>query len=369
MPGLRAAPRRDESGAVAIVIAVLMASVLLGLGAVVLDIGSLYGERRQLQNGADAAAVAVAQGCAPPAACDSLTSNGGTAGKYAGDNDFHDGKAGIDLVCGTAPGLGGCPAKQGAWDCVPPPSSGALAGAPYVQVQTSTLTASGSTLLPPILARALSGNSSYNGSTVRACARASFGAASALAALPLTVSDCTFIKALPLKPAPPPVSTPSLYYVHDSTNKGADACTDPHSGNAIPGGFGYLSTTSGQCLAQSDTANWFPDSTGNSPPNPCSDADFQALLGTIVDVPIYDNVNGLPGSNGKYQILGYAGFYFTGYQLGGSFKQKDIVTHTYPCSPPDTCVSGFFTSNPRPRAGIVGGPPGSTGVVVVQISG
>ena len=54
--------RRDERGAVGVLVAVLLAGgVLLGLGAMVIDVGQLYQERAQLQNGADAAAVAVAK--------------------------------------------------------------------------------------------------------------------------------------------------------------------------------------------------------------------------------------------------------------------------------------------------------------------
>ncbi|MEO5975240.1 MAG: pilus assembly protein TadG-related protein [Ilumatobacteraceae bacterium] len=41
--------------------------VLLGSGALVIDMGSLWSERRQLQNGADAAALAVALDCAKTA--------------------------------------------------------------------------------------------------------------------------------------------------------------------------------------------------------------------------------------------------------------------------------------------------------------
>ena len=41
-----------------------MLVVLIGVGALVIDSGALYAERRQLQNGADAAALAVAQDCA-----------------------------------------------------------------------------------------------------------------------------------------------------------------------------------------------------------------------------------------------------------------------------------------------------------------
>ena len=54
---------RDDRGAVLVWVA-LMIVVLLGVGALVLDVGALCVERRELQNGADAAALAVAQDCA-----------------------------------------------------------------------------------------------------------------------------------------------------------------------------------------------------------------------------------------------------------------------------------------------------------------
>lgn len=54
---------RGDDGAVAVLVA-LLAVVLFGFGAFVIDLGALYSERRQLQKGADAGAFAVAQACA-----------------------------------------------------------------------------------------------------------------------------------------------------------------------------------------------------------------------------------------------------------------------------------------------------------------
>jgi hypothetical protein len=53
----------DERGAVAIMAALLLTS-LLGVGALVVDVGAVRLERAQLQNGVDAAALAVAKDCA-----------------------------------------------------------------------------------------------------------------------------------------------------------------------------------------------------------------------------------------------------------------------------------------------------------------
>lgn len=52
-----------ERGAVAVISALLLV-VLLGCAAIAVDVGMLYSERAQLQNGADAGAIAIAQDCA-----------------------------------------------------------------------------------------------------------------------------------------------------------------------------------------------------------------------------------------------------------------------------------------------------------------
>src|SRR4051794_20383964 len=56
-------PQRDR-GAVALMVAIVMPVLLLVLGGVVVDVGSWYSMRAQTQNGADAAAQAVAISCA-----------------------------------------------------------------------------------------------------------------------------------------------------------------------------------------------------------------------------------------------------------------------------------------------------------------
>ena len=57
--------RRDERGVVGVIVAMLLgAGVLTGMAALVLDIGQIYQERIELQNGADAAALGVAKSCA-----------------------------------------------------------------------------------------------------------------------------------------------------------------------------------------------------------------------------------------------------------------------------------------------------------------
>jgi len=53
----------DDRGAAGILIAVMMV-FLLGMAGLVVDVGAMYQERRALSNGADAAALAIAEDCA-----------------------------------------------------------------------------------------------------------------------------------------------------------------------------------------------------------------------------------------------------------------------------------------------------------------
>jgi Flp pilus assembly protein TadG len=54
---------KDERGAIGVVVALLMIP-LMGFAAIAIDVSAMYAERPQLQNGADAAALAIAQDCA-----------------------------------------------------------------------------------------------------------------------------------------------------------------------------------------------------------------------------------------------------------------------------------------------------------------
>jgi Flp pilus assembly protein TadG len=75
--------RRDD-GIVLILVAGLLV-VLLGMAGLAVDLGALYSERRQLRNGADAAALAIAEDCARhPGSC--TTAAEATAQWYANAN-------------------------------------------------------------------------------------------------------------------------------------------------------------------------------------------------------------------------------------------------------------------------------------------
>ena len=109
---------RDDSGAVGVLVAILVGGgVILGLGAMVVDVGQVYAERAQLQSGADAGALAVAKSCAQG------TCATGAASSYANANSAH-GSSAVDLVCGSG-SMGACPPSTGVMtDCQSSPSAG-----------------------------------------------------------------------------------------------------------------------------------------------------------------------------------------------------------------------------------------------------
>jgi Flp pilus assembly protein TadG len=91
-PFARRSGDESEEGVVLVLVAVSMV-VLLGAVALTVDVGRIYQERRELQNGADAAALAVAHDCASGDCGTSQT----TADLYA-DANATDGSAGVESV-------------------------------------------------------------------------------------------------------------------------------------------------------------------------------------------------------------------------------------------------------------------------------
>jgi Flp pilus assembly protein TadG len=357
---------RSDEGAVAIIAAVLFGlGVLLAMAALTIDVGSLYAERRQLQNGADSGALAVAQDAAK------LCSTGpcvptSRAQTYANANSG-DGTSAVLEVCGAGwSAVPGCTAQStpAITQCPAVPAGYTT----WVRVRTATLTTGGGTLLPSWFAQTLAGNGGYSGTRVFACAQAGLGAPSELVAtLPLTLSLCEWNAYTStgnnFAPPPPYTTYPLSYehaiYFHDTT--GAAHCNAGPSGADLPGGFGWLATGSGTCAADINDQSWVNDSTGNSIPNNCKSV-LPTLIGTTVFLPVYDNTNGLNGSNGSYHISGFAAFFLTGYSFP-SDKVASIASGTKLCNSSQSCVYGWFTKALAPVGGSVGGTPRGTSVV------
>ncbi len=365
---------RDERGAVGVLVGVLIGGgVLLGVGALVIDVGRLYQNRAELQNGADAAALGVARGCVL-GAC-TPTGALSTATSYADANASNlTGKlAGVDQVCGSG-GLGACPASTGAMtDCPPPPAGGIN----YVDVHTSTKTPTG-TLLPPVFARTLLGNSNYQGSNVKACAQAEWGPSAASNTLAMTISICSWTGLTGGNTFGPDVAI----IVHGN----APSCKGP-AGQTYPGGFDWLCPNSAGVSGSSCNTNptcqttitlsgappylyYASTSTGNKPPPPCN-TEFPQLLGTVVFLPVFNGAINTSGKNTEYQIIGLAAFKLTGWKnlstvTPKSYDPGDGVASQCPGN--DVCVYGEFTQALVPVAGGVGTGP-NLGADAIALSG
>jgi Flp pilus assembly protein TadG len=346
---------RDESGATIILFALVLFS-LLAISAFVVDVGALVQERRTLQNGADAAALAVAKDCATTG-CGPYAS---TAKSFA-DANADDGVSTPREVCGTSPLPG----------CASPPS--VPAGAGYVRVETETLSTGGSNQVPFSFAKVMG----FTGATVTRQATVAWGGPAGLtSSLPLTFSECEF-KAYTANgtqyavPGPPYPAWPTnvaeqIIYFHSKDGMPSE-CPSSGSGADLPGGFGWLQPTSG-CKATSTADGWFDDKTGRPVPSSCPYAEMSALVGKVIHIPVFDLTNGLNGTNGQYRIKGFAAFYMTGYSINGPDKVKSLKTNTFPCGGSDSCISGYFVNGQLAAGGgVVGGP--SMGVVVVQVIG
>jgi len=315
----------DDRGAVGVFLAITMVVLFAMLGLVV-DVGALYDERRQLSNGADAAVLAIAEGCARQViACNESTATA-IADDFA-DANADDGAAFVDDVMLDVSGR-------------------------TVRVELSTLDAEGGRLLEPVFAEVVG----YEGTTVGASATAIWGYPSSMrGVLPLIISQCEFPIGMPVP------SAPTVLRFHEGNNSdpcNAQAGQDTDGDDRLSGGFGWLDTISG-CSLDMVAGGWVDADPGSSPTTGCSPSDFLALLGTEVPLPIFDDLKGT-GNNGEYHISGFAMFHVTGYNFGGQYKVNP------PCSGSTRCVSGYFTTG-IVTDGSVGGI--NRGIYLVKLVG
>ncbi|WCI08476.1 pilus assembly protein TadG-related protein [Arthrobacter sp. OVS8] len=240
-----------ERGAAGVLVAVMML-VLIGAGAMAVDVGQIYAERAQLQNAADAGAMAAAQQCHAAGTC----SEGQAriwAEELSGPNS-NDGATTVDSVDLSVPN--------------------------QVTVTTSTLSGS-NTFLTKMFASALNAPPA----TVRAFATAVVDPVGGATAFPLAISDCQYDLS-------GPEVTGDIQLI--KYKPGSGTCTST-SGHVIPGGFGWLDHTGGPCLAATDADDTVPTDTGANYPGAC-DATLTLWKNTLQaggtvegTFPVYDD--------------------------------------------------------------------------------
>jgi Flp pilus assembly protein TadG len=346
---------RDERGAVGVLVAVLFAGgVLLGLGAMVIDVGQLYQERAELQNGADAAALAVAKSCATGvcSASGALT----TAGTYASENaSVLTGGTEAASVCGSGAGdtLTACGTPGTAMTSCPPNPTGTN----YVDVSTSTKTSGGATVIAPVFAGELLGNGSYAGTTVQACAQAEWGGApSNTLSTAFTISACEWSAATTngtvyaQAPPYPPDTTPSStldQVIKFRSGSGTGCAAYPAPDDAVSK-FGWVAETGGCTLQLTGTGvtTYGVLNSGSSSSPDCNTPLYDdAQDKTLINVPVYTSVTG-SGASAVYNLLGFAAFVVTGYNIPGSTfnKYTDWLKSSNQCTGTTYCINGYFVS-------------------------
>lgn len=335
---------RGDRGAVAMIVALLLGSgVLLGMAALVVDVGNIYVERTQLQSGADAGAVKVAQVCATDPSCAATVT--AVARRYANANSA-DNRSAVSVVCGRGGGLAACPAPaSGLADCV-----GAAPGTgDYVEVHTSTLEPDGSTVLPPAFAQAVV--SGYRGTTFTACSRAAWGPPLA-GRLALTMSACDWNRYTRNGAGFPDPPVEQLVFPHDEPAAGT--CRPPGQPADIPGGFGTLTDPRDDCRVAVAVNQAYNGDHGHvSAPCRAVLADARTS-GRPLLIPIFGPVGGT-GAAPRYTIAGFATFMVTGWNLPGS-RARSTLTGRSSCDSSTTCILGYFTRATVPGGGPTGGP-------------
>lgn len=336
----------DEHGAAAVFVAILLV-VLFGMGALVVDVGHMFWERRQLQNGADAAVLALAAKCAEGIIVDcadaTLSLLGSEAEPYADANADDSESAVPELM---AHGLDPASCDRGSDDAPNPLTDGET-----VKVSTETVDAStGESFLSHWLAPVLG----IDATTVTACAVAAWGPSVAAEGFPFGVCEALWDAN---RPDDPPGSGPgpTIDVRYKGTggepveNDCLDEEDDDFSPGNKPGNFSWLDQDDGECTTEfdfSDGETTASGDTGVDVPSDCQDdidgmiAQIQAHKdehGNMVNhdpddndlpiriLPIYSEVSG-SGTNATYTLVTLGAFEFSGLKTTGG---QNIVVNSW----------------------------------------
>jgi hypothetical protein len=318
----------EQDGAVAILVGILFVA-LLGIGALVVDVGHLYWERRQLQTGAEAAALSAAQ--------DYAMGNGAAAEAgartYADINDTRGA-----FVSEFSPNL----------------------SAQQVTVTARTGSIGSGGVLSSWLAQVI-GNPTY---FATATATARWGGVGGGATIPLTFSQCEWQQMTGGNVAALPTGERTVYFHSSQTAASVNSCGGP-ANQDHPGGFGWLSPNGPGCSALVNLGSVQTDA-GNNVPNACTESYLRNLIGgPPVLLPVFSSVTS-QGSNATFQIVGFAALQVSGFRFSGS--QYNEPAGNVPCSGNDRCIRGSFVAYYALDAVPSIGAP-NFGVVTVQLTG
>lgn len=288
---------RDERGVIAPLTAILLVA-LMGITAFAVDTAMMYSEHSQLQNGADSAALGIAEACAatpPGPAC---------AAPVAAAKGLANGNA-LDARSNVI---------------------SATVSANTVNVTTQAQDSSGNNHFSLVFARTLG----IQTADIRASAEAKWlYPTKGISILPLVFATCEFIDdGLPHKIL---------------IQGGAEDCNGKNPSNQIiPGGFAWLQPDANKgCNVTAEVGQWSFSSQGASVPTGCVDLFNPSLNPTLanstVALPVYKyTCDGFPksefgtckGDKVQYFIEKWAGFRLEAWDLTSQAKYNTSVFST-----------------------------------------
>lgn len=337
-----ASGQERECGAAAVIVALLMV-VLLGFAALAVDVGLLYSEKAQLQNGADAGALAIAQACAKDTSSTTCTDPAPSLAKGMADQNSLDGSSNVQSIILDVPNrkvaVTADPLEPGRTDNrVSLHFAGAL-GIPSASVVAKSTVVWGSPS---------KGTSPF----------------------PLTISRCQVTDVL---------IDGSVQLIRSKGDSTTDDCPSTSSGGDTPGGFGWLMQDPGACGAYVDLAmNEAVTNTGNDPPSNCNGvllswaADIEAGKSVVVLLPVFDSVIGT-GAGTAYDVNAFAAFEIKGWKFAGAstlpltFRNRTEWAGTNACSNPCRGIIGRFITYTALSSDYELGPVTPYGATVVKL--
>jgi hypothetical protein len=323
---------KDEDGAVAVVVAILLV-LMLGIGAFVVDVGNLYWERRQLQNAADAGALAAAQEIVEGG---TITQARNVARAYADANNGRGAFVRSDEFIATDESV-------------------------TVTARTGSEATEGE--LRSILAGVLGVESYATAARARVEWSGNVGGGQSI---PIAICNRAYEYWTTLRGGLP--TSPAHYLSFGGAASSPAATCENPSSDTYSGGFAFLSRNTAKsdddpyahCRASTrlgaDGYTWVKGNTGNNPQDPqgsaCGTAEMYAYLQFLIDgnrealIPIFDGYN---NKTNEFRLIGYGGFALVGYDINAGVSENRYRMDKNECGkavgPPNnaSCLKGYFT--------------------------
>jgi Flp pilus assembly protein TadG len=296
---LRQSPT-DERGAVSVLVALLMV-VLLGFAALAIDVGMLVSEKAQLQNGADAAALGLAQRCAKNPADTMRCAQSSLEARSLANSNALDAstRVAVTTLDKTA---GRVTVTTGAKEAGTGANHVSLVFANVLGIPSADVTASAS---------------------------AAWGGPSKVEApFAIAFSKCEIDSSRTADGA-------LQFLMSHGIGETSKTCHGTSSGHEIPGGFGWLvQDTSGSCQATvSLSTPWVTSDTGSNLKAGCGPRleQWKAKLAAGEELvqlfPVFDDTSGT-GTSGKFRIVAFAAIDIRGWNFQGhEYMLDDAATH------------------------------------------